>query len=101
MHIERPADILHTGESADEMQLLPGMEVVDLDLARIAIDSKAMEEKALAFESLPEYLSTIDANSFQPYLDQALVATLETVDFIWEPSARVVSQRLVICVIVD
>jgi len=72
--------------------LPPGMEIVDFDsTARIAIDSKAMEEKALAFEALPEYLSTLDAMTFAPFLDQALMAALETVDFIWEPTARVVS----------
>jgi len=72
------------------------MEIVDFHLtSRIAIDSKAMEEKALAFEALPEYLSTLDAMTFAPYLDQALTATLETVDFIWEPTARVVSGDVV------
>jgi hypothetical protein len=81
-----------TGDSTEEEISLPaGMQVVSFDMSsRIAIDSKAMEEKALAFEALPEYLENLSAETLAPYLDESLVACLETVDFIWEPTARVV-----------
>lgn len=86
-----------TGDGTeDEVNLPPGMDVINFhETSRIAIDSKAMEEKGLAFEALPEYLSTLDAITFAPYLDQALVVTLETVDFMWDPNARTVSAGIV------
>lgn len=74
------------------------MSIVSLDpTLRLAVDSKAMEEKSLAFEVLPSVVEAFVGSGvghpMEGWLEGVVDACLGTVEFMWEPGARLVSRK--------